>query len=261
MNNYEVLIEKFNELKEAGCQVIPRNSTGDIGLYFESYLGLSNNDFSVPDFDGIEIKVKSYNSIYPINLFSLTCDGPGFFEMRRFVDKFGIKDREFPNSKVLSITLATSEYTYWGKFLKMKLFIDEKQEKIFIVVAHANGKIIEKKVYWNFSSIKSALYRKLNNLCFINAKVIYSYKNKFVWYDKMNFYKLHSFDRFIDLLKVDKVKISIKYGVYRTGKKKGQIYDHGTAFVLQHDSVNELFILQNCDGVAQKNAENSASIS
>lgn len=255
MNNYEVLIKKFNELKEDGCQVIPRNSTGDIGLYFEKWIGISNNDFSVPDFDGIEIKVKSYNSIYPINLFSLTCDGPDFFEMRRFVDKFGINDREFTQSKVLSITLSASVYTYWGKYLKMKLFIDEKKEKIFIIVANVNGRIIEKRAYWNFSSIKSVLYRKLNNLCYINAKVIYSYKNKFVWYDKINFYKLHSFERFIDLLKEGKIKISIKYGVYRHGKKKGQTYDHGTAFVLSQDNMCELFLQQDHRGFAQKNAE------
>lgn len=223
MNNYDLLSKKFYELKKAGCQVIPRKSTGDIGLYFEQYLGITNNDFSVADLNGIEIKVKSYNSTHPINLFSLTCDGPDFFELRRFVQKFGIRDREYPDCKILSITLSSAAYTSWGRYLKMRLVIDKEKEKIFIMVANINGKIIEKRAYWSFASIKQVLFRKLNNLCYINAKVIYSFKNKYVWYDKMTFYTLRGFEYFIDMLKKGNIQISIKYGVYRTGKKRGQV--------------------------------------
>lgn len=242
-------MKKFNELKDAGCQVIKRTSSGDIGIYFEKFIGIPNNDFPVPDFDAIEIKVKSYDSIYPINLFSLTCDGPGFFELQRLVNKFGVRDKEFPNSKILFITLSNVEYSCWGKYLKMKLVVDEKNEKIFILVANANGKIIEKKAFWHFSSIKNTLYRKLSSLCYIHAKVLYSYKNKFVWYDKMNFYKLRGFESFLELLKCGKIQISIKYGVYRTGVKKGKSYNHGTSFNLSQDCIDKLFISQNYDGV------------
>ena len=242
-DNYAFLRKKFEEIKNEGCYIIPKNSAGDIGNYFEKLLGLTNNGFPIADFDGIEIKVKSHNSIYPINLFSLTCDGPDFFELKRFVNRFGAKDKDFPQSKVLSIILSATTFNYWGKYLRMKLVIDKNAEKVFILVTTNSGRFIEKRSYWDFSSIKNVIERKLNILCFINAKVIYSHKNRFVWYEDMNFYKLQSFEQFIELLCEGKINISIKYGVYKKGKKAGLAYDHGTSFVLSNKYIDNLFLL------------------
>lgn len=168
-------------------------------------------------------------------------DGPDFFELNRFVNRFGICDREYTNTKVLSISLSNKEYSMWGRYLKMKLVVDYNRKKIFILVTNVNGKIIEKKSYWNFDSIKEIVERKLNYLCFVQADIIYSKLVKYVHYDTMSFYKFKNFNTFLRLLNEGTITICIKCGVYKNGNKKGQRFDHGTAFLLQKDKLSELF--------------------
>lgn len=241
--NILILKEKFEEIKRKGWIKIPRCGYGEAGLFFEKQMGLNNNDFSVADFNGIEIKVKNRNSKYPITLFSNTCDGPDFYEIKRIVQKYGMRDLNYKNAKVLFITLSCNKFSNWGRYLKMKLHIDEKRQRLYILITHANGKIIEKRAFWDFSTLKETLNRKLEFLCYVTSDSIFSHGMHFIKYSDCCFSKLKSFDKFIYLLKKGEIVVNIKCGIYKHGPKAGKPYDHGTAFQINKMSLFELYDL------------------
>lgn len=220
---------------------LPSNKFVNVGLLFEKLLGIENNSFSVADIDGIELKVSKNNSLHPITLFSCTCDGPDFFELNRFVNKYGACDTTYKETKILYINLSCSEYTKWGKNLKMKLNIDYNKKKIYIVVAHVNGKLIERRAYWNFSTLEKMLERKIQIMCLCNYSIIYRNSLKLCKFNDYLFYKYLGFDKFIFLLESGLVQVSIKYGIYKKGPKKGMSYNHGTSFFIKKDVLNMLF--------------------
>ena len=63
----------------------------------------------------------------------------------------------------------------------------------------------------------------------------------FIITNEIHFYLLKSFDRFVYLLEHCKIKVSFKIGRFKTGTRKGEIYDHGTSFDLREDYIDYLF--------------------
>lgn len=221
--------------------MVPRRGFGEIGMLLENQLGIDNNDFSFADIDGIELKTSDCLSKYPISLFSCGCDGPDFFELKRLVERFGVCDYDFPCAKVMYICLSNKEFSNWGKNLKMKLDIDWQKEKVFIIVANTNGKIIEKKSYWNFSTLENIMERKLKYMCYVLHKTSFYNKRKYCKFEKVIFLKNRGFIHFLRLLENGEIIVNIKYGVHKRGRKAGQAYNHGTAFILKKNALFYLF--------------------
>lgn len=235
------LNKKIDEIKARGWILVPRRGYGEVGLLFESLLGITSNEFSVPDFDGIEIKVQNRISKFPLTLFSCTCDGPNFYEIKRIVDKYGIINKKYDNAKSLFISLSCTSFSNWGRYLKMKLYVDHKKQKLYILIAHVNGKIIEKKSYWDFSTLKDCLERKLKILCYVVSDSILVNGKKFVKYSEVYFYELKQFENFIILLQNGYIVVNIKCGIYKKGPREGQSYNHGTSFQISTDAIPKLF--------------------
>ena len=55
--------------------------------------------------------------------------------------------------------------------------------------------------------------------------------------------ELKSFDNFIELLKKQKIYITINIEYFKRGKRIGEIHDRGTAFRLSTESIEDLFVL------------------
>ena len=209
----------------------------------EQELGLSKNDFSVPDFNNsIELKLKTESSNFPITLFSATFDGRELFELKRIREKYGIRDKFFTDIKILSIILSGNVFSYWGKYLKMKLYVDRYRRKIFLLIANANGKVIEKRAYWSFDLLESILMRKLKYLALINSE--YKSINSIHYFRCKNvrFYELKSFDTFISLLESGIITVCINSGVHKKGHKAGKSYDHGISFRINKVDLEKLYI-------------------
>lgn len=241
-NNYNLLNHKLNEICEKGFIKMDSDKYINSGLLLERELGIETNDFSVADIDGVEIKAVNIFSKYPITLFSCTCDGPDFFELNRLVEKFGVKDYMFKDVKVLSTKLYANKFTEWGKYLKMKLLVDRHNKKIFILIANKNGKVIEKRAYWNFETINSLLHRKLNKLCVVYFQKATNNNHIYCNFFKYNFYSFAGFDSFLSELENGNIIVSLKYGVYRNGYKRGMPYNHGTSFSIKSNTLSNLFI-------------------
>lgn len=240
-NTFIQLIEKFKNIKNRNWIIVPRRGYGENGLLFENLLGLKNNEFSIADYNGVEIKVQNIRSKYPITLFSLSLDGPEPFAIQQFVQRYGVYDTYFKDSKIMYIKLNSLDYSSWGRFLKMKLYCDKKNKKLFIIVSHSNGKIIEKRAFWSFDSLQNVIYRKLSFLCIVNNSCKFFNGVKYIKYNDIHFYKLISFENFIDAISNGRVYVQIKYGIYKFGNRAGKPYNHGIAFQINYDDLNSFF--------------------
>ena len=203
---------------------------------------MSKNNFSVPDFNNsIELKLKKDRSITPITLFNATFDGKDLFELKRIRNKYGVKHKIFNDVKVLSISLNGKRFSNWGNYLKMKLCVDRYQKKVFLLIANANGKVIEKRAYWSFELLENVLKRKLNYLALVSSE--YKLINSMHYFKckSVKFYKFKNFDSFISLIEEGKIIVCINSGVYKSGSKIGKPYDHGISFRISKFDLEELY--------------------
>lgn len=234
------LINIFNNIKLLEWIPVPERGYGSSGLLFENILGLKNNSLQSADYNGIEIKVKSIFSKFPLTLFSLCFNNQNFSELQRFVNSYGVVNKTY-NVKVMTVKIKANEYTFWGKNIRLKLICDKKKKKIFLLVKHSNGKIIEKKCFWDYESLSNLIKCKITNICIVNCTWRTMYNFKFVNFLDISFFKLISFEKFLDAIEDGSIFVKIKCGVHNSGKNKGQAYYHGIEFQINYDDLFKIF--------------------
>ena len=212
------------------------------GLMIEKLLKIPKNTFEVPDYDGIEIKSKKRYGKSNFTLFNATPDN-NFFEIKRIQKNYGYPDKENKKYKVFNINISAINEKILVKN-SFKLFINYKKEFISLLVWDNKGNLIDSETSWSFSMLKEKLFRKLSYLCFIQTENKIINNVKYFKITNYNFYKLISFNNFLKLLESGKICISFKIGVFKSGKRIGQIRDRGTSFSLDYRYINSLF--SNC---------------
>lgn len=235
------LNQKFILIKNMGWIKSIRKGWGGIGITFEHLLGNNENDFEIPDYNGIEIKTRRAYSKSNITLFNCAPEGPHYHEIERLKDLYGYPDSVCRNFKVLNTKVNANEITKVGLFFFFQLKIDRVAKKIFLLVYNSKKILIEDIVYWDFDTIYTKLYRKLKYMALAKALVKRKDKEEYFKYYKLTIYKLKSFENFLAALEKGKISISFKISVYRDGKYKGKIYDHGTSFNLNEENLLEIF--------------------
>lgn len=244
-NDINQLKEKFYNVKNLEWVESHSNDTGGIGKTFEKLIGLSNNEFEIPDFNQIEIKTKNKYSKSYTTLFSCTPTGPHYHEVERIKDLYGYPDSKLKQFKVLNTSIYANEKQKVGLNYFFELKIDKNKEKLFLLIYNKQGTLIENSVYWDFDIIKEKLYRKLRFLAYVKAFKKNIDGITYFKYYEMKIYKLKNFEEFLNLLDKGIIRISIKIGIFREGKRKGQIHDHGTSFCIQEENLNKLYNLIN----------------
>lgn len=242
--NYDIekLKIKFDEISNLGWIKSEGKGGGAAGITFEKKLGLFDNNFEIPDYDGIEIKTKRIDSNAYITLFNATFDGPFLFEIKRIHELYGWPDSSFKDFKVFNTSVFANIKSAVGLWWKMRLIIDYFDKKIYLEVFDLNGNLIERKSYWSFELLQEKLLRKFQYLAFIDVDRKYIRGVEYFFYQNITFYKLRSFDAFIKALDRGFIRVSFRVGIYKKGYKFGKIYDHGTAFGIKREDLNKLFI-------------------
>ncbi len=237
------LKEEFFKIKKMGWVKSVRKGSGGVGRTFEYLLGKEEENFEIPDYNGIEIKTKRLSSLYETSLFNARPDGKYFHEIERLRDEYGYLDSFSKKYKVLNFTVSSNRITYVRSGFAFKLRIDKYKQKIFLCVFDHFGNLIEDFVYWDFDTLEEKLYRKLRLLAFIKASRRFINGVEYFHYTEMKLYSLKSFDMFINLVEQGKIMIKIEIGVFRSGKRKGQIHDHGTTFAIKECDLLYLYNL------------------
>ena len=235
------LYKKFQSIKDRKWVKNIGIGTGSMGTTFEYLIGREENSLEIPDFGEIEIKTKHFNSKSYISLFHMTPCGRYYHEVERLKDIYGYPDRTLPQYKVLNNSVFCTCRTNIGKRYQFMLKVEKKEERIYLCIFDKLGILIEKDVYWDFDTIKEKLYRKLKMLALIKGRTKKINGERFYHFFDMKLYCLKDFSTFISLIEKGVIRINFSIGVFKHGKRRGQIHDHGTSFDIQECDLLKLY--------------------
>lgn len=234
------LKNKFEAIKKLGwIKSIRKGSTG-IGATFEKLLGVNENSFEIPDFNGIEIKTKRNYSNSFTSLFNYSPEGKYSYEIEKIKDKYGYPDKIIKNYKVLNKSFYCNTKIRVSNYYFI-LKVNRKSKKIILNIIDLYGNLLENDIYWDFDEIKEKLNRKLHFLAFINASRKIVNNDEYFKYYKMDLYELKNFETFITLFEKGIIRITFKMSIFRDGTKIGQLHNHGTSFDIKEENLSKLF--------------------
>lgn len=241
--DYELLWQKFKEIRNMGWVKSQYRSKGSSGLTFEFLLGKERESFPIPDYYGIEIKARNYYSKAKITLFSTVPDGRFVFEMKRLVENFGYPDQTVRSTNLLIGEISATEKKYIGKKYQFKLHVDHEEKCIVLQIFDRNGNLIDDNTIWSFELIKEIAERKLKNLAIVKLSSKYVEEEDIFYfkYSWMMFFQLRPWEIFIRAIEKGIITIYIQTGVYYDKKRFGQIHDHGCAFQIKEQDLQEIF--------------------
>ena len=235
------LYTKFKEIKNMGWVKSQRIGVGGIGYTFEKLIGKEEDNFSIPDYEGIEIKTTNQFGNEDITLFSATPDGDYLFPIKSVLDKLGYPDKDYPEYKVFNMTVNAIEYKWIGLYKKMKLVVNRDEKKIDLIVKSRDNKPIDINVSWSIDMLRKKIYIKLRYLAIIKAKIRKVGGEQYFLYNKISLYELKSFDKFIDLIEMGVIVISFKISIFKKGPKFGKMHDRGTSFSIKEKDISYLY--------------------
>ena len=235
------LNEKFLNIKNQGWIKSLRKGTSGIGYTFEKLIGKEEENFPIPDYKNIEIKTSCTSSWGRIHLFHATPDGEYLFPIKSILDVLGYPDKDFPKHNVFNFTLNAKNYTPIGKNKKAIILVDHRNEKLFLIAKNMKNEKLDLYISWSFDMLKQRLNLKLIYLAVIKADSKISGDIKYFKYNKITFYKLKSFDTFIKLIELGIIEITFGIGLYKSGKRFGQIHDRGTSFSIREKKIEYLY--------------------
>jgi hypothetical protein len=239
--NIKSLNSIFNSIKKLGYIESKRKGTTGIGYTFETLIGKNEENFEIPDFDNIEIKTSRRFGKGKITLFNATPDGKFLFSIQTLCEKYGYPDKTFRLVKILGGDVTADKANYIGVHFKFKLIVDKINENIVLQVYNRRNQMIDDTIQWSFSMLKEKLDRKLKYLAIIKASNKIINKIEYFKYDDLKIYMLKDFDTFLDLIEKGIIIITFKVSVFKSGKRIGQIHDHGTGFCIKEKDIPKLY--------------------
>lgn len=235
------LYEKFVCIKNMGFIKSKRNGTGGIGYTFETLIGKPEENFPIPDFNGIEIKTCRKNTGRNVHLFTAAPDGDFLFPNERVLKYLGYPDKKMAKVKVFNMNFTARKYKTIGWYKEGKIVVNKKDEKIDFIAREIYGKTFPIDTSWSFKMLEDKLNLKLKYLARIIADVKIIDNTEYFHYNQIKFFKLKSFNTFISLIEKGYIKISFNIGVFRNGNKEGKIHDRGVGFSINEKYINLLY--------------------
>ena len=241
MNDVILLKNKFTCIKNLGWVKSLRKGPTGVGYTFEKLLGKEEDFYPIPDFGNIEIKAHRKSSNYSITLFNATPDGENFFEIKRIYNKYGHYSSSDKKNKVLKNCAISNKLSNVGIWYKFSLFVSDFDKKVFLCGFDKNNILIDMHSFWSYEYLEERVLGKIKYLAFISADNKTVGGVEYYRYTDLQFYKLKSFSKFIDLVKKGKIIVTFKIDIFKNGNRTGQIHDHGTGFNINSDDLSLLY--------------------
>lgn len=153
--NLAQFIEKLKELKARGYVKSLRSGPTGVGQSLEQYIGLTENNLSLPDLEKFELKAHREGSDNLITLFTFN-EGAWLVNQLDAVKRYGTPDE---NGRI------GLYFTMTPKVNRAGLYLDV--QKTYVSVKHKNG---EEIVRWKFSDLTNQFTEKIPGLILVYAK-------------------------------------------------------------------------------------------
>ncbi len=238
----QLLLKQFYRIQAMNWITNQSNGYGSAGQTLELLLHKAIDRDILPDYNGIELKTRQINSEPFVGLFSMALDNRPL-RMKYLYDTCGWHSKENPSFKVLYVRV-NNKFERCSRRFSYKLHVNYDNEVVELkVYDHYNNSLIKEPLSWSFKHLKLRLETKLTYLAYINVKRYYDWINKTAYfkYEDITFYKLKGFNVFLKLLESGIIVVSIKISYYKTGDKKGEMYDKGTSFEINYANLDFLF--------------------
>ena len=235
------LKKEFKRIRKMGWIKEERKGFTSVGYTFEKLLKKNEDEFPLPDYKNIEIKTMNTHAKTNLHLFNLTPDGEDFFPIKRILEELGLPDKEDKTKKVFYRSFNGREFKNMIYGRRGIIKVNREKERIELLIFDNKGDKFDINVYWSFKYINERLSLKLNYLAIIRASSRIIDGNGYYYYHTINFYKLKGFETFIKLIEDGIIDISFKIGYYKSGRRVGEIYDHGTDFSISVNDINLLY--------------------
>lgn len=239
-SDLKYLIEKFNEISKEKWIPSVNMGTGSVGLTFENELSKNPDSVFFPDYNGIELKCTTRFSKFPFSLFSISFDGPTFPEIDRIVNLYGYYDYKYPDKKVLRVDLKANEIKKSHNY-KFKLFLDKKNNKLFLEVYDLFDSLIERKSFVYLDKIIERLNLKLRNLAIIHGSRKIINDLEYFRYYELDAYKLRDNNIFLDLIEEGKIFVTLESRIGKSGYNDGKYKNKNLVFKIEREYLDELF--------------------
>ncbi len=234
------LKKEFERIKSLGWIKEKRKGFTSGGYTFETLLKKDEDQFPLPDYHGIEIKVMNSHAKMNLHLFNLGPDGEDFFPIKRILEELGMPDKEDKTKKIFYRSFNALKCTNIIYGRKGIIKVNYDNERVELLLMDSKNNKLNINIYWSFKYIKERLLLKLSYLALIRASSRIINDVGYYYYHTIKLYKLKDFNTFINLINDGIIDISFKIGYYKSGRRLGDIYDHGTDFSI---SVNNLYML------------------
>lgn len=231
------IVAEFNRIKDLGY--IKSNRTGNtgIGKTFEDFLGVKENNLKDPDFEGFEVKSKRKLSNSLTTLITQSPTSPRKINTV-LREKFGY-EVEGINHNELRTNPAYGRYNTCRSGFGFKLQVNEDCERLELHIKNLSSEEVEmNNIYWSFDNLEDAINTKLKNLFFVKASKQDLDDGEYFHYTEATVYfGGGDFDKFLEFIKEEKIKIDIRLGSYENGEP----HDHGTAFRISVKNLSDLY--------------------
>jgi hypothetical protein len=221
------LVEKLEEIRNNGYIKTHRAHDTGVGKTLEDLLGIAENNLQVPDVGEVELKGQRIESGSMLTLVTKSPEPRGV--NRRLFDRYRYKDED---------GLYNLHSTVYGSRINPQGFkVTFKEDKLVL----DNWDNI--MASWPMSVFDKVLKSKAEKILLAFAETRGKPRTNSESFHYIEAYLLSDLDqeRFKTAIAKGRLKVDIRIGVYRSGKRKGQYHDHGTAFRINKRDFLELF--------------------
>ena len=235
------LQKEFKRIKDMGWVEEKRKGFTSGGYTFETLLKKDEDEFPLPDYHNFEIKVMNSHTKTNLHLFNLGPDGEDFFPIKRILEELGMPDKVDKTKKIFYRSFNSRKYTdiIYGRKGLIKVNYDN--ERVELLITDSKDNKVNINIYWSFKYIEERLMLKLRYLALVRASSRIIDGIGYYYYHTIKLYKLKDFNTFIKLIRDGFIDITFKIGYYKSGKRLGNIYDHGTDFSISISNLGMLY--------------------
>ena len=223
--NYLEFVPHYKRIKAKGFVKTERKGDGAAGNAFEDELGLKENNKAAPDIEGNELKVQVKGSSGKQTLFNK--EGEWKMKQIEFLERFG-----FPHTKKKGELTAQSTVTKKPNI--QGYYYESDNNYLYVKV----GDVIIVK--WDWNELVETFGKKFPNC----IKVLAQSKNiggiEYLHYNEAYLFKGTTKEKFREL--IENNLISIDFRLYTQYNKGLGIRNRGTAFRINHNNMDKLFI-------------------
>ena len=242
LNNSIVLLKKKLDTLASICPIKSKsNLKVEFGYIVEEFLGLSKNDLSIADYEGIEIKCRKHSSPYPLKLFTCVVDGNGFFLTNEIFKKHSKTVIE-KKKRSFNYSFYASRHTRINKNAYGYLTVDYINKRILLTICSYYS-LNNDTYYWDFKEIYERVKNKLYLLSIIEYNTEYINRNKYYNVDNYQIYKIRGFLEFLKLIETGIIHVTFSMDSIIDDQGVEHIHNHGIGFYIKYDNLHDLFVI------------------